>query len=105
MRKRYQVDKTLAKIFDEAEEKFKDRGITRNQIKEIFYLLWANAKSFMAGLEFPTIIFPNWGRFSPKPIKITGWYKAEEDEEVKAKLGKVLERLSLEKLNRKRKKK
>lgn len=101
----FPIDKTLSKIFDEAEEEFKNIGITRDQIKEAFYYYWYNAKELMKSYLFPTIIFPKWGRLIPKVTKIEYLSKRLEKEGKKDDSETVsgsLNRLKNEKQKRKR---
>ena len=97
----FPIDRTLMKIFDEAEEEFKDKGISRDQIKEAFYLFWYNAKQIIHAGFFPSINFPKWGRFIPKITALKTWMISEKNEENKQKLEKIINRINNE--NRKRK--
>ncbi len=63
---KFPIDKTMFKILNEAEEEFKDRGISREQIKEAFLLHWFHTKEVLKTNKFPTITFPKFGRFKPK---------------------------------------
>lgn len=59
-------DKTMNKIFTEAEEKFREKGVSREQIKESFYLYWVIISSFMKDIRFPRIHIPKFGYLDPK---------------------------------------
>lgn len=101
----FPIDKTLSKIFDEAEEEFEDLGITRDQIKEAFYQYWYNARQIMRSYMFPTIVFPKWGRFIPKVTKIKALQKSlqNKDKVEDAKIvDEAITRLTNEKQKRKR---
>ena len=97
------ADKTLKEVFDEAEEHFKEREITRDQITESFSLFWKNFKLFLKSNKFPTVLVPKWGRFVPRINKLYGWFHSVEDEDTKEELIKIINRLKREKQKRKRK--
>lgn len=98
----FPVDKTMNKILDEAEKEFKDKGITRDQIKEAFYVLWYNSKKIIQSTFFPNISFPKWGVFKPKAKQIRNWSYVEPDLELKEQLTNVVKRIENEKIRRKR---
>lgn len=100
--KRFPVDRTLKKIFDETEEHFEGR-VDREQIKEIFYFFWANCKSLMATGMFITINMPKWGRLVPYVTKIKAWSMILPEGDKKERLIADIERLNIEKQKRKRK--
>lgn len=100
MKKVFPIDKTLSKIFDEAEKEFIDEDISRDQIKDIFYLFWYNSKQFMKSLLFPTIIFPKWGRYSPSINNLKKLEKKRGENSLEIK--NTINRLNNEKQKRKR---
>lgn len=63
---KFPIDKTMFKILNEAEEEFKDRGVSREQIKEAFLLYWYHTREIFKTNKFPTITLPKFGRFTPK---------------------------------------
>lgn len=102
---RFRIDVTLSKIFNEVYDEFKDQGVTRDQIKEIFHLLWYNTRQLIKSSLYPTIIFPGWGTYSPKMgtlKKKQSYLKYIKDDEGYDEVTKVIERLENEKLKRKR---
>lgn len=68
----FPVDKTMNKILNEAETHFKGR-FTREQIKEVFHLLFLNIADAMRGYDFPTITIPKFAKLKPK-IKEIGFF-------------------------------
>jgi hypothetical protein len=104
------LDKTMNKILNEAEEHFRDKGVTREQIKEVFNLYWVIIASFMRDIRFPRIHIPKFGYFIPKVtfIKEKLWSfknnpKWEEMGEFYAKHAEeALERIKMEHKKRKR---
>lgn len=60
------LDKTMNKILTEAEEKFQDRGVSREQVKEVFNLYWAVVASFMRDVRYPRVHIPKFGYLLPK---------------------------------------
>lgn len=99
----FPIDKTLKKIFDEAEEEFSNESINRDQIKEIFYLFWYNTRQLLKSNKFPTIIFPKWGRFVPNPRSVKRLRDRLRNQEKDHKyLNNVIDRLNNEKQKKKR---
>ena len=105
------LDKTMNKILTETESEFKDKGVSREQIKESFFLYWLILTYFMRDVRFPRIHIPKFGYLEPKVTFIKeklhsfknnekweekGPFYAEEAE-------KALNRISLERKKRKRK--
>lgn len=100
----------MNKILTEAEDKFRDRGITREQIKEVFYLFWVIVSSFMKDVRYPRIHLPKFGYLEPKVTiikqKLSSFRnnpKWEEMGEFYAEHAeKAIERIKMEHKNRKR---
>ena len=105
-KKVFPIDKTLNKIFNEALEKFEDRGVSRDQIKDAFYIYFKNAGNAMKSFSFPTIIFPKFGRLIGKSKAIENYSKKflkEGDENSSSQLINAADRISAERKKRKRK--
>ena len=92
MKRKFPVDRTLKKVFDEAEEHFKGRA-SRDQIKESFYFLWYNTKILINSGVFASILLPKWGRFIPNIVKIKAWHDSIEEGEEKEELKKIADSL------------
>jgi len=102
--RRFPIDKTINKIFNETEDHFKDKGVTRDQIKDVFYLLFRNSKEVMKSIDFPEVILPKFGRFRPKIGAVKKLKRKFKDEDtVYRKLWKTVLRIKSEKQKRKRK--
>lgn len=105
MKKIFPIDKTLNKIFDEAEEEFKEYGVNRDQIKDIFYLFWYNVKQILKSNKYPTLVFPKWGRFVPgigNLKKLARRYEKQGKTEDHQNILSVIDRLNNENKKRKR---
>lgn len=104
------LDKTMNKIITEAEDKFRDRSVSREQIREIFYLYWIIITSFIKDIRFPRIHIPKFGYLDPKVTfvkeKLYSFKnnpKWEEMGEFYAKHAeKAVERITMENKKRKR---
>lgn len=105
-RPKFSVDKNLNKIFDEAEEHFKSRGITRQQIKDIYFNYFRYVARAIASRELPYIVLPKFGKLIPLTSKINyyiGYFRKKGDQEVADKYAESKKRLEQEKQKRRRK--
>lgn len=104
------LDKTMFKILNETEEKFKDVA-TREQIKEAFSMYWWGLAQFMKDIRFPRIHIPKFGYLEPKisfiKKKLISFRKNDKWEELgpyyAEEAEKTIERIRQEKKKRKRK--
>lgn len=100
----FPIDKVMNQILNDAEDKFKDRGITREQIKEAFYFYFRISGDLMKSFDFPTIVFPKWGKFRPIVSRVAKLKGKQKEPELVEKLGLAVDRLTKEKQSLKRKK-
>lgn len=102
------IDKTMFKILNEAEERF---DVSREQIKESFYLYWKIVSYFMKDTRFPRIHIPKFGYLVPRVTfltkKLTSYRTnekwGEDAEQLAMETEEAIERIRKERKNRKRK--
>lgn len=77
---RFPVDKTMNKILNKLEEDFEGQA-SREQIKEVIYLLFRNTNDMMSNDSLPRVMIPKLGDFYLKEKKVerivnkTGFFK------------------------------
>ena len=104
------LDKTMHKILNETEEKFKDVA-SREQIKESFILYWKTVSLFMRDVRFPKIHIPKFGYLDPRITfikeKLSSFNKndkwGEDGPLLAEEAEKAIERIRQERRNRRRK--
>lgn len=105
-RPKFDIDKVLNKIFDEAEEHFKSKGVDRQQIKEIYFTYFRYVSRAVADRKLPYIILPKFGKLIPAITKIDyyiNYFKKKGDLEIVEEYKESKQRLQEEKQKRKRK--
>lgn len=105
------LDKTMNKILSETEVHFEGR-VNRDQIREAFFIYWKTIAAFLKEVRFPRIHIPKFGYFEPKIKYMKSRLRSFElDEEKWGEYREYLynttenaiERITLEKIKRKRK--
>lgn len=111
MRVDYKIDKTLNRIFDEVYQEFKDQGVTRAQVSDIFYMYFRLSTDVLRSYDFPSVKIPLLGRIEASVARLKTFKKhvsvAKDPERRKLaeRLGKTIDRIESEHLKRKRTKK
>lgn len=100
---RFPIDKVMNRILNRAEEHFKDKGVSREQIKEAFYYYFRIAADAMKSFDFPSIVFPKWGTFSASVRKLKYYEQKMQDPELKSRLQESIERIHEETKRKSRK--
>lgn len=105
-RPKFEIDKTLNKIFNEAEDHFKSKGVTRQQIKDIYFTYFRYIAKAIASRKLPYIVLPKFGKLIPVSSKIDhyiGYFTRKGDPDTVKEYEESKRRLKEEKQKRKRK--
>lgn len=107
----FKADKTLNRILQEVYEEFKDQGVSREQVSDVFYMYFKIVREVMKSWDFPTIKIPYLGHIQSSPARLKSLHKrvmkspAENKVEVGERIYKAMERRESEIVRRKKQKK